>query len=167
MGKLFLSKSGLHCGALRLSYFGTMQNSQNPMVSLSRIYTEHKTIKNIFFLKFQNMISTTLYKTPVQRYYLYRAKTSGAWFFNTPIGLIPTTNTLISNCPARFLFLTLIAKCLDEILTDAGVSIWSPKHWPDRTVVMTVLCLCMLLICHHFFCSLVYINVYHFTTIKI
>ena len=48
----------------------------------------------------------------------HRLKTSGPCFFTAPIRLNPTTNTLLTDPPARFLFFALIAKYLDEIFPD-------------------------------------------------
>ena len=100
-------------------------------------------------------------------------KTSGACFFNAPIQLNATTNTLIPDRPVRFLLFALIVKYLDEIFPDPDaleVSILS-LNIPDTSKTGPVTGLlyghALLLIYHNFFYSLVYINVYHFTTIKI
>ena len=90
---------------------------------------------------------------------------SGAYFFTAPIRFNPTINTPIPDHPARFSFLVLIAKYLDEILPDPDQP--GDITEPDRTSVRIVLRPCLMLICHHFFYSLVYANVYHVTSIKI
>ena len=91
-----------------------------------------------------------------------------ACFFNARIQLNQTTNTQIPDRPARFLSSAPIAKYRDETFPDLEVSIWSPDIPDiDRTSVRTILCLHLLLIYHHFFYSLVFINVYHVTTLKI
>ena len=79
----------------------------------------------------------------------------------------PTTNR-----PARFYFPPPpIAKYLDEIFSDPDnkeVSILSSDiPNTDRTGVRTVLSPHLLLICHYFFYSLVYISVHHFLHTKI
>ena len=87
---------------------------------------------------------------------------SGACFFNDPIWRNPTINTPIPEPPRQIWFF---------FGPDRKISWWNfprPRgihmkpqytlHWLDRTSVRTVLCSCLLLICHHFFYLLVYIN---------
>ena len=100
-----------------------------------------------------------------------QVKTSGACFFNAPIRLNRTTNTLIPDCPTRFLFLAPNCKYLDDVFPDpdhpAGIHL-NPQctgHWPNRSVVRNVSCSCLWLICHLLFVGA--ISVHHFITIKI
>ena len=100
-------------------------------------------------------------------------KTSQACFFNAPIQLNLTINTPIPERPrpARFLFLAPIKKFL-EIFPDpnwpGGIHL-KPRytgHWPDWCQDSFMFGFVVNL-SDHFMYSLVYINVYHFTTIKI
>ena len=92
-------------------------------------------------------------------------KTSGYVFFNALIQLNLTTITPQSQTAHQIFTFSPIAKYLDDIypeLDQPGGIHLKPRytrHWPERTSVRTVSC-SHLLICHHFFYLLVYINVY-------
>ena len=105
---------------------------------------------------------------------IFLLKMSGARFFSAPIRLNPTTNTLILDHSARFLFFSPDCKIswwnfARPTLTwrqPFEAPIYPTSTGPDRTGVRTwfYVRVCFL-ICHHFFYSLMY--VYHFTTIRI
>ena len=91
-------------------------------------------------------------------------KTSGAHFFTALIQLNVTTNTLILDRPARFLFFARLQNILMKFSltwTTWRYPFYAPIYrTPDWTGVRTVLRSGLLLICHHFFfhwCILMYI----------
>ena len=86
---------------------------------------------------------------------------NGSCFFNAPIWINPTTNTPILDRCAKFLFLALIAKDLDEFsppgtIPEASIHL---KPWYTRFyLVQTSSGPFYVRICHHFFYSLVFIH---------
>ena len=96
----------------------------------------------------------------------FKLKTSGACFFSAPIRPNQTTNTLILDSSARFLFFFLIAKHLDEnheIFPGLEVSISSPDI-PDTDQTGSVSgSFYVLVYCYFVIISFIHWCIYHFT----
>ena len=115
---------------------------------------------------------------------------SRAFFFQCHNATNPTTNTLILERSVRFLFLhpdhkiswwnfpqpggvhskpryTWIGRVSGPLVTNVCDFHFITVSFSQWFWSCELLCSCLLLICHYFFYSLVYVNVYHFTAIKI
>ena len=89
----------------------------------------------------------------------YKIKKRVACFFNALNRWNPTTYTLIPDWPTRFWFLARLQNILMKFSpTRINQEVQYAWHWMNRTGVRTVWCSRLLLICHHFFYSLVYIS---------
>ena len=91
-------------------------------------------------------------------------KISGVCFITDPNRRNPTTDNPIPDCPARFLFFARLQNILMKFSRPGrpGDINFKPRytlHWPDWTGNKIVLCLRLLLICQHFFRSLLDIGV--------
>ena len=90
-------------------------------------------------------------------------------YFSAPIWLNLIANNPNSGLPTpqSFYFLLWMQNILMKFsLNPKGIH-FEPRLDTDWTQVRAVLCLCLLLICHHFLCALYSINAYHFTTTEI
>ena len=97
-------------------------------------------------------------------------KTSGAHFFTALIQLNVTTNTLILDRPARFLFFARLQNILMKFSLTWRYPFYAPIYRTLTGLVSGLLdCFMFTFVVNlsSFLFSLVYIGVYHFTTIKI